>query len=398
MNGFDQQDLFDGMADSAGLPLSLTGLPLDCTPKPIKHFEVERIVLSRGSLDTPTRRGFVERICALYPNAERIEWLSVPHNRVALEESAPDALHRKGKRTLVFGELKSAVRRSDEENNTCPNYRHFSVLGFCPYDCRYCYLAGTQGVWFSPTVKIYVNLPEIISEIDLVANRLARPTAFYHGKLQDGLALDPLTGYMSVLVPFFARHRYARQVLLTKSDEVGHMLHLDHCGHTILSWSLNPPSVAEAFETNAPSIPERLVAMERCAEAGFPVRAVIMPIIPVEGWEKLYADFLEELLGRVPIQRLTLGGICIYSQARSLMEMRIGRDNVISRHLERPGRVLRDGRKRYGPDLRVRMYAHLASIARRIRPDLAPALCLEEENVWHKVGLSSALGRCNCVL
>jgi len=398
MNGFDQQDLFDGMAGSAGLPLGHAGLPLDYAPRPIKHFEVERIVFSKGSLGTPARRGFVERICALYPNAERIECLSVPHNRVALEESAPDVLHRKGKRTLVFGELRSAVRRSDEENNTCPNYWHFSVFGFCPYDCQYCYLAGTQGVWFSPTVKIYVNLPEIVSEIDVVANRLAQPTAFYLGKLQDGLALDPLTGYVSVLVPFFARHRYARQVLLTKSDEVGHLLDLDHRGHTILSWSLNPPEVAEAFETNAPTIPERLVAMERCAEAGFPVRAVIMPIIPVEGWERVYADFLEELLGRVPIQRLTLGGICIYTQARSLMEMNIGQDNVISRHLEKTRRAPRDGRARYHSDLRARMYAHLASVARRIRPDLAPALCLEEESAWRNSGLASALGRCNCVL
>jgi spore photoproduct lyase len=116
------------------------------------------------------------------------------------------------------------------------------------------------------------------------------------------------------------------------------------------------------------------------------------------GREKLYTEFLEELLGRVPLQRLTLGGICIYAQARSLMEMKIGHDNVISRHLERSGRALRDGRERYTPDLRARMYAHLDCVARRIRPDLEPALCLEEEGVWHSAGLSSALGRCNCVL
>jgi len=391
MNGFDQQDLFDGMADSEELPLHHT-------PMPVKLFKVERIVLSKGSLDTAARRRFVERICGLYPNVERVECLGTPHSRVDLKESACDALHRKGKRTLVFGTLKSAVRRSDEENNTCPNYWHFSVFGFCPYDCQYCYLAGTQGVWFSPTVKIYVNLSEIISEIDIFAHRLAQPTAFYLGKLQDGLALDPLTGYMSVLVPFFARHPYARQVVLTKSAEVGHLLNLDHRGHTILSWSLNPPGISEAFEPNVPSISERLLAMERCADAGFPVRAVLMPIIPVEGWEELYAGFLEELLRRVPLQRLTFGGICIYAQAHSLMEQKMGRDNVISRHLEEPTRILRDGRARYHPDLRARMYTHLAEVARRVRPDLELALCLEEENVWRNAGLSSTRGRCNCVL
>ncbi len=85
----------------------------------------------------------------------------------------------------------------------CPNYWHFSPYGFCPYDCNY-YLAGTRGVWFSPAVKVFLNLPEIIREIDREANRIARPTAFYVGKLQDGLALDPLTDYSRELVPFFA--------------------------------------------------------------------------------------------------------------------------------------------------------------------------------------------------
>jgi len=123
-----------------------------------------------------------------------------------------------------------------------------------------------------------------------------------------------------------------------------------------------------------------------------------MPIIPVEGWEELYAGFLEELLRRVPLQRLTFGGICIYAQAHSLMEQKMGRDNVISRHLEEPTRILRDGRARYHPDLRARMYTHLAEVARRVRPDLELALCLEEENVWRNAGLSSTRGRCNCVL
>jgi len=60
-----------------------------------------------------------------------------------------------GKKTLVFGVHKSALRFSGEDGNTCPNYWHFSPYGFCPYDCQYCYLAGTPGVRFSPTVKIF---------------------------------------------------------------------------------------------------------------------------------------------------------------------------------------------------------------------------------------------------
>lgn len=107
-------------------------------------------------------------------------------------------MHYRGKQTLVFGEHRSAVRLSEERGNTCPNYWSFSPYGFCPYECKYCYLAGTKGVSFSPTVKVFLNLPEMLGQIDRIAAQQGRPTGFYLGKLQDGLALDPLTGYSRI--------------------------------------------------------------------------------------------------------------------------------------------------------------------------------------------------------
>jgi len=371
-------------------------LPADCTPVRPEGFDVARIVLAKGSQSTPERRRFVERICALYPSASVVERPALPHNRIALGEGDPVALHREGVRTLVFGEHKSAVRRSEEAGNTCPNYWHFSVYGYCFYGCAYCYLAGTPGVWHSSTVRVYVNLPEILEEVDRAADRVARPAAFYLGKLQDGLALDPLSAYSTVLVPFFARHAFARQVVLTKSDAVGRLLNLEHRGHTTLSWSLNPPEISAQFERNVPPVEARIQAMRAAAEARYPVRGVVMPLIPITGWEQTYERFLRALLARVPIARLTLGAICSYGNARSLMERHLGKDNVISRHMAegRSG----DGRARYARALRVEMYTYLARIAREVRPDLELALCLEDQAVWRAVNAETSLGRCNCVL
>jgi len=64
--------------------------------------------------------------------------------------------------------------------------------------------------------------------------------------------------------------------------------------------------------------------MCRCARAGYPVRAVIMPIIPVEGLRKAYRSFIELFLARVRLERITLSGICIYPAARALMERKLG--------------------------------------------------------------------------
>jgi spore photoproduct lyase len=373
-------------------------LPMDYEPTCPDHVNVSQIYLTKGSVSTLERRHFVERICRLYPKTTVNECLDIPHNRIELNETDVLALHQAGKKTLVFGELKSAVRFSQEEGNTCPNYWHFSPYGFCPYGCKYCYLAGTQGVKFSPTVKIYVNLPEMLDEIDRTARRLEKPTSFYIGKLQDPLALDPLTAYSTILVPFFAEHPYARLTLLTKSANVDRLLELEHRGHTILSWSINPPDICEMFEENVPSMEERLEAMRRTASAGYSIRAVMMPIIPVDGWQNIYTTFTKCLLEAVPIQRLTLGGICIYRGARKLMERKIGSDNPISNNIEPIWHKAGDGRARYSQTLRREVYSIIIKAARHLRPELELALCLEEQELWQNLGLEGNIGRCNCVL
>lgn len=373
-------------------------LPMDYEPVRPDHMEVSRIYLAKGSVSTPERRQFVERICRLYPEAEVDERLDTPHNRIELNETDALTLHHAGKKTLVFGELKSAVRFSQEEGNTCPNYWHFSPYGFCPYGCKYCYLAGTQGVKFSPTVKIYVNLPEMLDEIDRIARRLGKPTPFYIGKLQDPLALDLLTAYSTVLVPFFSEHPYARLTLLTKSVNVDRLLELEHKGHTILSWSVNPPDICKMFEENVPSMDERLETMCRVSSAGYPVRVVMMPIIPICGWQDIYTTFTKRLLETVPIQRLTLGGICIYRGARKLMEQKIGSNNPISNNIETIWQRTGDGRARYSKVLRREVYSIIIKAARRVCPELELALCLEEWELWQTLGLARNIGRCNCVL
>lgn len=373
-------------------------LPLDYEPVRPDHFEVSRIYLTRGSLATPERQEFVEGICRLDPEAEVVECLDLSHDKIELDEADALGRHRMGKQTLVFGELKTAVRFSQEEGNACPNYWHFSPYGFCPYGCKYCYLAGTQGVKFSPTVKIYLNLPEMLLEIDRIARHRGKPTPFYLGKLQDGLALDPLTAYSTVMVPFFAQHPLARLTLLTKSTHVERLLELEHREHTILSWSVNPPGVCAAFEENVPGIEKRLEAMRQVAERGYPVRAVMMPIIPVEGWEDIYSAFSEQLLRTVPVKRLTLGGVCIYRGAKRIMEEKLGPGNVISTHIDEDSQRAGDGRARYPQMLRHRAYSIITQAVRQLRPDLEIALCLEEKALWQSIGLEEHLGRCNCVL
>jgi len=366
--------------------------------RPAPFFRPSRIVLAKGANTSRSRRGLADRICRVYPEAEVVEAFATPHNRIALGESDPLRLHGLGKRTLVLAEHNSAVRHSVEEGNTCPNYWHFSPYGFCPYGCDYCYLAGTQGVRFSPTVKVFLNLPEILGEIDRITKRIGEPTPFYLGKLQDGLALDPLTGYSRRLIVFFAEHRYARMTLLTKSANVENLLDLDHREHSILSWTVNPPEIASTFERNTPPVADRMAAMRRCADAGYPVRAVVMPIVPLPNWQEIYRSFLRSLLEQVGISRITLGSICSYPQAIRLMEMKLGKDNPISTNLDGSRRQCADGRARFPQESRERTYRFLLRTIRQIRPRLDIGLCLEAPATLDALKMRENVGRCNCVL
>jgi spore photoproduct lyase len=263
-------------------------------------------------------------------------------------------------------------------------------------DCQYCYLAGAPGVKYSPTVKIFLNLPEILDKIFQVASYLTEPGAFYLGKLQDGLALDPITGYSRIMIPFFAVQKQARLTLLTKSANVENLLDLDHQQHTILSWSLNPPEVSSAFERNVPVSKERITAMQKCADAGYPIRAVIMPTIPIEGWQRIYASFIENLLMSVPLERVTLGQICSYSDALKLTERKLGKTNPISNRLKKA--KSNDGRVRFPLRLRIEVYRYLIDTIKKFQPQIPIGLCMEEYHTFKALSMESAVGHCNCVV
>lgn len=368
----------------------------DYNPAPADYFNPHTIILTKGWDISDISITRAEAICSVYPQATVIDKSDVPHNKVDLKGTDLLSMHYKGKQTLLLGVHNSAVRFSEEQENTCPNYWHFSPYGFCPYDCKYCYLAGTPGVKFSPTVKIFLNIDQILGQISRVASKLNEPTAFYLGKLQDGLALDSLTGYSRLMIPFFAKQKHARMILLTKCGQVNNLLNLEHRGHTTLSWSLNPPEVSEMFETNVPSISARIEAMQKCSKSGYPIRAVVMPIIPADNWQDIYSDFIKSFLESVKLERITLGQICSYSTALQLTNEKLGSNNPISANLQNIKSP--DGRTRFSPDLRIKVYEQLIKKIKEIHPNIMISLCLEEHKIFTALNMNYAIGKCNCVL
>lgn len=76
----------------------------------------------------------------------------------------------------------------------------------------------------------------------------------------------------------------------------------------------------------------------------------------------------------------------------------MGIRNVVSQHIDATYPKAGDGRARYSRDLRHEIYSLIVEAARRPRPDLEIALCLEERALWESTGLATNIGRCNCGL
>jgi len=79
------------------------------------------------------------------------------------------------------------------------------------------------------------------------------------------------------------------------------------------------------------------------------------------------------------------------------MENKIGAQNCISNDIDMATES-DDGRARYHSETRHKMYHLIAETAQKASPKTSVDLCLEEEDVWEKLGLTKNLGRCNCVL
>jgi spore photoproduct lyase len=172
----------------------------------------------------------------------------------------------------------------------------------CPAHCSYCYLAGSlKG---PPITRVYANLDEIFDAVPAYlgqgtitsrsAARAQEGTTFEASCYTDPLALEPVTGSLSAAIAWFGRWNADAQLrFTTKFAGVEPLLALDHGGRTRIRASINPRAFAR-FEGGTAPVAQRLRALRRMAQAGYPIGLTIAPIIAAEGWQQAYAGLIDD--------------------------------------------------------------------------------------------------------
>ncbi len=205
----------------------------------------------------------------------------------------------------------------------CCGYYVINAITNCPMDCSYCVL---QGYLNNPFLTLYSNWDDLLEEIEsFLSHHPQRFLRLGTGELSDSLALDSIFPLSQLLISFFAERNNGILELKTKSAEVNHLLHLDHRGKTVFSWSLNPTKMIEEEETRTATLEERIDAAKRCQEKGYPVGFHFDPIIYHQGWEKGYQEAILSLFKRIDPKRviwISLGGFRYPPQLKAIAKER----------------------------------------------------------------------------
>ena len=167
----------------------------------------------------------------------------------------------------------------------------FHIAQGCPAHCQYCYLAGSLSG--PPITRVYANLDAILENLN---NYEGNDTTFECSCYTDPLALEHLTGSLAQCIRFFGEWQAPVQLRwTTKFDNVESLLDIPHQRRTRIRFSVNADSVSRHFEGGTASMPARLAALRRVAEAGYPVGLTIAPIMDIPDFAEAYSDLLRQV-------------------------------------------------------------------------------------------------------
>ena len=263
-------------------------------PTNLRPWRPRRLLVTRAARGFAHGRAMVARAAALGTTI-----VELPGDRLILDlPDDPAGAYAQAKQTLAVVVAPPSKRRLQPIPPSA-DWRVDLAQG-CPAHCSYCYLAGSLGG--PPITRAYANLDEIIAAIPahvgqgrVTSRSRARAdegTTFEASCYTDPLAIEPITGSLAALVSWFgATDRDAALRFTTKFADVAPLLTLAHNGRTRMRVSLNPALFAR-YEGGTARVADRLSAMRRMADAGYPVGLTIAPIIAAPGWQEAYGGLI----------------------------------------------------------------------------------------------------------
>jgi DNA repair photolyase len=272
-------------------------------------------------IQIPAKTAYIDPDISARPNCKRRLDGVLPHVACAdVRELAPGDLKRVfdiGKRrhgkddfgddaVLVFTTFDEARRgwfyhwrdEAGRHGGHCQPALELNIVDGCVFRCAYC--------GFGRRIIFYLDLERLIDGLDGIFDRHPEQRLYKYSNMTDLPPFEPELDMVRPMVQRFSREPGRFLMLFTKSDNVEFLTDIEHCGHTIISWSLTCDTASRLVDKRAATMQQRIGAMARMQQAGYPVRARLSPIVPVANWREEYASLFEELFSHVKPDLITL--------------------------------------------------------------------------------------------
>jgi len=292
----------------------------------------------------------------------------------------------------------SIIRRFDKtpfpnspDDVICPHFLELKWGYGCPYQCAWCYLQGT--LRFLPTkakpvIKDYFKIKlHVESFLDNTAKSDYVPEILNTGEIADSLmAENAALPFSRFITTIFETQRKHKLLLLSKSANIDNILKLGS-DRLIPSFTVNAIPVSNRWEKGAPSVEKRINGAKMLADAGYPVRIRIDPIVPYQDWEKDYSDLVRLIFADLRPERITLGSLRgLQSTINNAYDT-----SWVCYLSERSG-----WGKKIGSVTRLVIYKFILNYLKDEYGYNNIALCKETKDIWDKLQMDYTNIKCNC--
>ncbi|NQV49684.1 MAG: DNA photolyase [Candidatus Marinimicrobia bacterium] len=343
----------------------------------MKEPKITRIIVDQNVAD----QELVARYKKNNPQAEVIE--------IALTEADKNTMFRQeatpAKRDILLTEKQGhTVKQCPGTDRTyrCCNYHVINQTSNCPIDCTYCIL---QFYLNNPVTTVYANTEKLLTEVkDKIATQPKRFFRIGTGELSDSLAFDSSSEYSRDVVSYFADLDNVLLELKTKSNRIENLLDVDHKGHTVVSWSVNPQVIIDSEEHKAASLNERLEAMRQVQACGYKVGLHFDPLLYHEEWKQSYPDLIRQLFEVVDpknVAWISIGSLRFPPEMKEKVLEKFPKSKIMFAELIHG----MDGKMRYPKPLRLEMYRTVYDALRSYgSKDLFIYFCMESAEIWER--------------
>ena len=212
------------------------------------------------------------------------------HNNIEEMRKKQNSEFADMKRNLIIG-----VRKTHKfvDNHKTSDYLVPYTSSGCTAMCMYCYLVCNYNK--CAYLRLFVNREQMLEKIIKTAEKSEKELTFEIGSNSDLVLENTITGNLKWTIENFAETKKGKLTLPTKFALVDELLNLKHNKKLTIRMSVNPEEIINKVEFGTSRLKGRIDAINKLAEADYPIGILIAPVILVENWKELYTELIQRL-------------------------------------------------------------------------------------------------------